>query len=103
MCQRKYALQLLEDYGYLHCKPTVTPMDPKVNFHSEDSELLEDSSSYRKLIGRLLYLTISRPDICFAVHKLSQFLASPTRLHLMAAHHNLQVKAYFSQQNILFN
>lgn len=48
---------------------------------------MEDITSYRELIGRLLYLTITRPDITFAVHRLSQFLSAPTDVHLKAAYH----------------
>lgn len=53
---------------------------------SETGVSLPSATPYRELIGRLLYLTITRPDITFAVHKLSQFLANPTDLHLQAAH-----------------
>lgn len=50
-------------------------MDPKLRLSASDGEPLTDVSSYRRLIGRLLYLTRSRPDITYAVHKLSQFIA----------------------------
>lgn len=57
-------------------------MDPRTRLSSEDVELLPDSGQYRRLIGRLLYLTLSRPDINFGVHKLSQFVAQPRVSHL---------------------
>ena len=80
--QRHYTLQLLEDTGFLACKPTSVPMDPKLRLTASDGDLLPDISSYRRLIGRLLYLTLSRPDISFAVHKLNQFVAQPRMPHL---------------------
>ena len=52
----------------------------------DDSPLLEDPSSYRRLIGKLIYLTNMRPDICYAAHKLSQFLSKLRQSHMEAAH-----------------
>ena len=88
--QRQYALQLLEDFGFIDSKPVHTPMNPKVILTATDGDLLEDATLYRRLVGRLLYLTISRPDITFAVHALSQFIAAPRFPHLQAAHHLLR-------------
>ena len=76
LSQRHYTLQLLEDTGYLACKPATLPMDPKASLSADASYLLADISQYRHLIGCLSYLTLSRPDITFAVHKLSQFWPS---------------------------
>lgn len=89
LSQRHCSLQLLEDTGYLACKPTAIPMDPKVQLNAHDDVILSDVSQYRRLIGRLLYLTLSWPDITFVVHKLSQFLAQPRLPHLQAIHHLL--------------
>lgn len=75
----------MEDEGLLASKPSILPMDPNSKLSSEQGELLADPTHYRQLIGRLLYLTISMPDICFAVHKLSQFVAKPRAPHLQAA------------------
>ena len=65
-------------------------MDPKLSLSADVGDLLTDISQYRRLIGRLLYLTLSQPDITFFVHKLSQFLAKPRVPHLKAAHHLLR-------------
>jgi hypothetical protein len=48
--------------------------------------LLLDPSVYRRLVGRLLYLTVTKPEISYSVQKLSQFMSKPTTLHLTAAH-----------------
>ncbi|CAA7049128.1 unnamed protein product [Microthlaspi erraticum] len=84
--QRKYALDLLSDTGMLGCKPSAVPMDPSVSFSKDSGSPLKDIGSYRELIGRLLYLTITRPDITFAVNRLSQFLSAPTDVHMQAAY-----------------
>ncbi|XP_056853064.1 uncharacterized mitochondrial protein AtMg00810-like [Raphanus sativus] len=85
VCQRKYTLNLLDDYGLLGCKPSSVPMDPTLHLTKDLGTLLTTPTKYRELIGRLLYLCITRPDISFAVHQLSQFLSVPTDVHYQAA------------------
>lgn len=85
--QRNYTLQLVEDMGLLGSKPTNTPMDPRVNLHGDMGDVYDDPSRYRRLIGRLLYFNITRPDISFAFQKLSQYVSSPRVPHYDAAYH----------------
>lgn len=80
---------MLEDSGLLAANPSSMPLDPNVKLSTSDGKLLVDPFSYRRIIGHLIYLTLSRPDITFAVHKLSQFVAQPRHSHLMAAHNLL--------------
>ncbi|KAG8500117.1 hypothetical protein CXB51_003559 [Gossypium anomalum] len=89
LCQRKYALDILSDFGFLDCKPVKTPMATKIP-RDAYAELLPDNTLFRKLIGRLLYLVSTRPDIAFAIQQLSQFLDQPTVTHLQAAHRVLR-------------
>ncbi|KAG7582883.1 Retrotransposon Copia-like N-terminal [Arabidopsis suecica] len=86
VCQRKYTLELLEDTGLLGCRPSSIPMEPsqKLTQHS-DEPVLDEPEVYRRLVGKLMYLTITRPDITYAVNKLCQFSSSPKRSHLKAA------------------
>ncbi|XP_031106315.1 uncharacterized protein LOC116010963 [Ipomoea triloba] len=90
ICQRKYALDILNDAGFLDCKPIRTPMVPGSLLSPKDGTVLSDPSSYRRLIGRLLYLTATRPDITYVVHHLSQFVSAPTDKHMIAAHRVLR-------------
>jgi hypothetical protein len=83
--QHKYALDILEDSGVLGAKPVLFPMDPNIKLSRSDGELLYDLSSYRRLVGRLVYLTITRPDLSFSVQMLSQFMDSPREPHMDAA------------------
>ncbi|KAI3681100.1 hypothetical protein L6452_35883 [Arctium lappa] len=78
--QRKYALELLENVGFLAAKPVTTPMDLNVVLNEFEEDDLQNPSQYRRLVGRLLYLTITRPDMTFVVHRLSQFMANPRLL-----------------------
>ncbi|XP_020237723.1 uncharacterized protein LOC109816956 [Cajanus cajan] len=77
-------------------------MDPNTILTIEAGDLLPDPSLYRRLIGRLLYLTISRLDITYIVHKLSQFMQSPRSTHLKAIHHLLQYLKGTPGKDILF-
>ncbi|KAG7543853.1 Reverse transcriptase RNA-dependent DNA polymerase [Arabidopsis thaliana x Arabidopsis arenosa] len=87
ICQRKYTLELLEETGLLGCRPSSIPMEPsqKLTQHNDEPEI-ENPETYRRLVGKLMYLTITRPDITFAVNKLCQFSSSPKRSHLNAAY-----------------
>ncbi|GJR60067.1 ribonuclease H-like domain-containing protein [Tanacetum coccineum] len=72
--QRKYVLDLLSDYGMLACKPANTSLMSKLVISNEASDkdpLLENITDYQKLMGKLIYLTNTRPDISYAVHYLS--------------------------------
>ncbi|XP_016173321.1 uncharacterized protein LOC107615806 [Arachis ipaensis] len=83
--QRKYTMDLLRDFGYLDCKPLSTPFDYSQKLSKESGTILTDNTVYRQLIGRLLYLTNTRPDISYAVGRLSQFLNCATTSHLQTA------------------
>jgi hypothetical protein len=76
---------LLTDTGYFAYKPVSTPSDPSCKLHADSSAPYADVPSYRRLIGRLIYLTNTRPDITFATQELSQFLTSPTEQHFTTA------------------
>jgi len=58
LSQRKYTLDLLEETGMLGCKPAGTPMEANVNLWCDNSHLLDDPEQYRRLIGKLIYLTV---------------------------------------------
>jgi hypothetical protein len=67
VCQRKYTLEILEDASLLASKPASFPMESNLKLSRISGELLPNPTSYRRLVGRLLYLTITRPDISFSV------------------------------------
>ncbi|WVZ08825.1 hypothetical protein V8G54_022171 [Vigna mungo] len=66
LSQRKYALELLEDAGLLGCQYVSTPIQSGTKFSKTEGKPYSDVQAYRRLLGRLLYLTNTRPDLCFA-------------------------------------
>ena len=83
LSQRKYTLDLLHETGMLDCAPMPTPIIHTSRLSMNEGTPLSEteSSAYRRLIGRLLYLTNTRPDITFNVNNLSQFVTAPTKAH----------------------
>ena len=110
MHQRKYTLELISETRLNSSKPAATPMDTNVKLttkqldeyirsgNSEKSNAndpLVDQGAYQRLIGKLLYLTVTRPDIAFGVNTLSQFLQQPKKSHMEAA---LRIVMYVKNQ-----
>ena len=77
LSQRKYALEILEDVGFLGAKPSRFLVDRNLSLTQSDGEFLDDASTYKKLIGRLVYLTITRAYLTHIVNVLSQFMDKP--------------------------
>ncbi|GJV69469.1 uncharacterized mitochondrial protein-like protein [Tanacetum coccineum] len=84
MTQRKYAIELVTHAGLLDTKPLATSMDPTIKLTMDTGDPISDPTIYRTLVGKLLYLTITRPDISFPAQTLSQFLQPLTNLHMNA-------------------
>ncbi|RVW52696.1 Retrovirus-related Pol polyprotein from transposon RE1 [Vitis vinifera] len=88
--QRKYILDLLKETGMLGCKPIDTPMDSQKKLGIEKESTPVDRGRYQRLVGRLIYLSHTRPDIGFAVSAVSQFMHSPTEEHMEAVYRILR-------------
>lgn len=84
LSQRKYILDLLTRTNMLSTKPVTTPMaaSPKLTLHS--GTRLPDPKEYRSVVGSLQYLAFTRPDISYAVNRLSQYMHMPTTDHWQA-------------------
>ena len=85
LSQRKYTLDILEDSGMLGCRPCSFPMEQNLQFKKDDEDVRVDANKYRRLIGRLLYLQATRPDLTYSVNVLSQFVSDPRQKHMDAA------------------
>ena len=87
LSQQKYTIDLLHETSMQDCAPMPTPMTDSSRLSlTEGIPLNEDeTSTYHRLIGRLIYLTNTRPNITFSVNNLSQFVSVPTKFHQQAA------------------
>jgi len=85
--QRKYVLDLLEETCLLGACPVGVPMDPNHKLLKDEGELFEDLDRYCRLVRKLNYLTIKRPDILYLVSVVSQFLEIPRVSHWEAVTH----------------
>lgn len=99
--QRQYALKLLEDIGNLVAKPIQYPMDPACKTSNFEGIPLHDPASYRRLIGQLMYLTITCPDITYFVNRLSQFVTNPRVPCMQAVTHLLKYLKLNSWQSFI--
>lgn len=85
LSQRKYALDIIADSGTLGSRPSPTPLEQNHQLALNDGPLLSDPKPYRRLVGRLLYLLHTRPELSYSVHVLSQFMQAPREAHWAAA------------------
>lgn len=84
LSQRKYTLDLLAEVGMLDCKPTDTPTIPNLKFEDNPEDPKVNQEAYQKLVGKLIYLSHTRPDIAYAVSMVSQFMHDPRKQHMDA-------------------
>lgn len=90
LCQRKYSLELIVELGLSSVKPCKTLMEVNLKLTSTEYDnlfwqnrkdtVMSNPTSYKRLIGKLIYLTVIRPDISYVVQHLSQFMQSPKTL-----------------------
>jgi hypothetical protein len=69
--QHKYSQELVQLAGLTNTTSVDTPMELNVKYHRDEGELLDDPTTYRKLVVSFIYLTITRPDISYASTKAS--------------------------------
>ncbi|GJV60551.1 retrovirus-related pol polyprotein from transposon TNT 1-94, partial [Tanacetum coccineum] len=99
--QHKYTKELLKEGSVLNNKPYKLPVDPNLKLQADVGILLLDLEVYRRSIGKLIYLTITRLYICYIVQLLSQFMQSPTLVHMPAVKHLLRYFLKSPGQGIL--
>jgi len=84
LCQCKHALDIIEECGLLRAKPDEFPLEENPKLALATGRELNDATKYHQLVGRLIYPTITRPELTYVVHILSQFMQSPREEHMEA-------------------
>ena len=90
MHQTTYALSILKQFGMEHCAPSPTPLPEGTVLSKNSNTAPVDATLYRMLVGKLLFLTKTRPDITHVVSVVSRFMQAPQVAHLQAAKHILR-------------
>jgi protein associated with RNAse G/E len=83
--QGKNVVEILKRFGMMDHRAMSTPMETNMKLLADTSLEIVDVTLYRQVIGSLMYLTNTKPDICFVVNTLSQYLVESRRVHLVAA------------------
>ena len=75
--QHKYIIDLLKETRMVNCKPYETPIDMKYKFDNDEKVAIIDISQYQRLVGKLIYLAYTHPNIAYIVSMVSQFMHNP--------------------------
>ena len=100
--QRAYAEKVLERGGMAECKPCATPMEERLKLSKHSTAAKVDMMRYRSIVGRLCYLTHTRPDIAFAVGYVNRFMEDPCDDHWSAVKRLLRYIKGTLDQAIIF-
>jgi hypothetical protein len=102
LSQRKYIIDLLTETGMLNCKPATTPIEQNHRILADSGDPV-DKHQYQRLVGRLIYLSHTRPDIAYAVSIVSRYMHDPRSSHLDTVHRILRYLKSCPGKCILFS
>ncbi|GKC43676.1 retrovirus-related pol polyprotein from transposon TNT 1-94 [Tanacetum coccineum] len=102
LSQRKYTLDILADCGFEGCRQSSFPIEQNHKLDKSEDQPKVDRSRYRRIVGRLLYMQATRPDIAYAISILSQFVSDPRQPHMDVVHHVLRYLKSTHGQGVLF-
>ncbi|CAN1293417.1 Retrovirus-related Pol polyprotein from transposon RE1 [Linum perenne] len=95
-------MDLLKETGMLGCKPIDTPMEPNKRFSSDQEVPPVDKGNYQRLVGKLIYLAHTRPDIAYFVWIVSQYMHNPNEEHLETVIRILRYLKFSPGKGLLF-
>ncbi|XP_050889810.1 secreted RxLR effector protein 161-like [Lathyrus oleraceus] len=83
--QKKYAWDVLKRFQMEECNAVLNPIVPGFKISKDENGVMVESTFYKQLVGSLIYLTSTRPDLLYAMSLISRYMSQPTELHLNAA------------------
>ena len=100
--QRKSTLNLLKDTGMTACKPAGTPLEKDWKLEEKGNDAPVNKEKYQRLVGRLIYLSLTRPNIVYSVSVISQYMHSPIERRMRAVQHVLRYLKGTPRKGIMF-
>jgi hypothetical protein len=102
LLQKQYALNKLSEYGMIGYKPISIPLEQNVKLSADEGDLVEDTTMYKRIVGSLIYMTITWPDLSYAVGVVNQFMQTPQKPHLDAVRRTLKYIKHILQCGIFY-
>ncbi len=93
---------MLSKYGMVGCKPIFMPLDQNGKLSVDAGEVLEDATMYTKIVGNLIYMSITRPDLNYIVGLESQFMQVLRKPHLDGVRHTLRFVSATSDYGLFY-
>ena len=102
ICQKRYAMEVLKRFGMFESKSVNSPIVPGFKISRDNHGVTMDETYFKQMVGSLMYLTMTRPDIMFSIRLISRYMAKPTKLHLQAAKRILRYLKGTTNYGILY-
>ena len=100
--QRKYTFDSLKDTRMIAYKLVGTPLEKGWKFEENGDDAPVDKERYQRLVRRLIYLSLTRPDIAYSVSVINQYMHSPTEKHMKAIQHVLRYLKGTPRKELMF-
>ena len=100
--QKRYAVEILKRFGMMESREVSSPMVPGSKLSKDENGIRIDESYFKQIIGSLMYLSSTRPDLVYSVSLISRYMSNPTETHLQAAKRILRYLKGTSDYGIMY-
>jgi len=102
LCQQKYANDVMKRFAMFESKPMKSPIVPGNKVNKDTNGVMVDDTHFKQIVGSLMYLNTTRPNIMFSVSLISRYMSKPTELHLQVAKRILRYLKGTASYGILY-